>query len=112
MAYNKDQVEKKIMAFVESLKGEISVDGVILFGSYAWGHPKSHSDIDVAIISRNFRDKDEMKDTQYLFKKAAAIDPIIEPLPFHPRDLKNADPRGLLFQIKKKGLRIPRRHKH
>jgi len=106
MAYSKNQIGKKIRTFVESLKGEIIVDGAILFGSYAWGHPKPYSDIDVAIISRNFRDKDEMKDTQYLFKKAAAIDSTIEPLPFHPKDLKKPDPRSLLFQIMKKGRKI------
>jgi predicted nucleotidyltransferase len=42
---------------ISSLCDEIDVDEVILFGSYAKGDAKKHSDIDLAIISDWFQDK-------------------------------------------------------
>ena len=51
MALSKDQVDDIIKGFVRKLLYEIPVSGVILFGSYAHGNPKNHSDIDLAIIS-------------------------------------------------------------
>lgn len=79
---------------------------VILFGSYAWGHPKPYSDIDLAVFSPSFKDRDEMKNMQFLFKRACDVDPAIEPLPFHPKDLRRPDKRTLLYQIIKRGKKI------
>lgn len=108
MAYYKTaRLKKTIRKFVALLKEEISVDRVVLFGSYAWGRPKPYSDIDLAIFSRDFKDKDEIKNMQYLFKRACQIDPVIEPHPFHPKDLKKLDKRTLLYQIMKKGREVP-----
>lgn len=36
----------------------ISVEKIIIFGSYAKGKEKEDSDIDIIIVSRDFRDKD------------------------------------------------------
>lgn len=102
MVTNKN-IRLKIKKFVEFLKQDIHVDRVVLFGSYAKGKPKPYSDIDLAIFSRNFKDKDELKNMQYLFKKASAVDTAIEPHPFHPKDLKSPEKGGLLYEIIKTG---------
>ena len=106
MASKAVQIRKKLTKYIRLLKKEISVDRVILFGSHVWGHPKPYSDIDIAVFSRDFRDKDEIKNMQYLFKKACEVDPIIEPLAFHPKDLKNPDKRSLLYQIVTRGKEL------
>lgn len=61
-----------IRKYVDELKKEITIDRVILFGSYARGNPKSYSDIDLAIFSKDFKDKDEIRNMQYLFQKTMA----------------------------------------
>jgi len=51
----KDQAIKTTRKFIKALKQEgISVDRVILYGSYARGKTRPDSDIDVAVISKNF----------------------------------------------------------
>lgn len=92
-----------IRKYIQILRREISVDRVIVFGSYARGRPKPYSDIDVAIFSRNFRDRDEIANMQFLFKKTREVDTSIEPHPFHPKDLKQAVRGSLLAEILRTG---------
>ena len=51
MAISRERLDKIIRGFVSRLASEIPVEDVILFGSYAHGNPKEHSNIDLAIIS-------------------------------------------------------------
>lgn len=56
---------KKTIAFPESiiqhylkvLRAKIQIDGVLLFGSFAWGAPTKHSDVDLVVISPDFSHK-------------------------------------------------------
>lgn len=93
----------KVKEYIDLLKREIHVDRVILFGSFAKGNPKPYSDIDLAIFSRDFKDKDEIKNMQYLFKKTCAVDTSIEPHPYHPKDIKKPPRGSLLFEIIRTG---------
>lgn len=95
-----------IRKYVDELKKEISIDRVILFGSYAKGNPKSYSDIDLAIFSKDFKDKDEIRNMQYLFQKTMAVDTSIEPHPFHPRDLRSPIKGTVIYEILKSGKRV------
>ena len=107
MAYSQARLKRVIRRYVNCLRKEIPVSRVILFGSYAWGKPKPYSDIDLAVFSRKFRGRNELKDMQYLFKRACEVDPFIEPLPFHPREMKKPDRRTFLYRILKEGKRMP-----
>ena len=60
----------------------------ILFGSYAKGQPKADSDIDIAIISRQFG-IDSMDEIIFLRKLALRVDSHIEPIPLCPEDLED-----------------------
>ena len=81
----------------------IVVEDLILFGSYAKGLEKQWSDLDVCVVSPNFG-KDKTEEMILLKKLASPIEPMIEPHPYHPRDL--ADPWDpLAAEIKKYGKR-------
>lgn len=95
-----------VRKYVNELKKEIVIDRVILFGSYARGNPKSYSDIDLAIFSKDFKDKDEIRNMQYLFQKTMAVDTSIEPHPFHPRDLRSPIKGTVVYEILKTGKRV------
>ena len=45
-----EETKKAINRMVEKLKREYQPEKIILFGSYAWGNPSKHSDIDLFII--------------------------------------------------------------
>jgi predicted nucleotidyltransferase len=66
MALSKDRLDGIIAGFISKLESEIPVEEVILFGSYAHGNAKEHSDIDLAIISDWFQDKKHIENMQYL----------------------------------------------
>ena len=56
-------VENNIIEAVTSftdclIKGNIRPSKIILFGSYADGKPANDSDLDIIVISEDFRDKD------------------------------------------------------
>ncbi len=44
-----EEIQKDIITALESLE----LDKVILFGSYAYGIPNSHSDIDIYVVTRD-----------------------------------------------------------
>jgi uncharacterized protein len=103
VALSKDQVNEIIKGFISRLMSEIPVDEVILFGSYAQGTAKEHSDIDLAVISDWFQDKTRIEGMQYLSRIAARYNTLIEAIPFTTEEYKNLDKRTFLGAIVKRG---------
>lgn len=103
MALSKNQVDGIIKGFISRLAKEIPVEEVILFGSYAHGNAKEHSDIDLAIISEWFRDKTRIQNMQYLSRIAARYNTLIEAIPFTTDEYRQLDRRTFLASIVKSG---------
>jgi len=54
-----EHIQKAIADFAKALKAEnITVEKMILFGSYATGHARPDSDIDRVVVSDDFEGKD------------------------------------------------------
>ena len=104
MALSKSKLKEIIQGFISFLVKEIPVDDVILFGSYAQGKAKDHSDIDLAIISNWFSDKPRIESLQFLSRMAAKYNTLIEALPFTTDEYNNLDKRTFLANIVKTGL--------
>jgi len=47
---NRKNIIKEIKDIAEKLRREYQPEKIILFGSYAWGKPDRHSDIDLFIV--------------------------------------------------------------
>ncbi len=107
MAVAENKIDDIINGFITTLTDEIDIEEVILFGSYARGDAKEHSDIDLAIVSDWFRDKPHIKNMQFLSLKAAKFNSLIEALPFTVQEYRNPDKRTLLAGIIKSGRRFP-----
>ncbi len=102
----KREVVRTIKKFVEALRREgITVDRVILYGSYARGRTRPDSDIDVAVISRNFG-KDRVEEGMTLFRVAGKIDPRLEPIPISPESYRRDTWVPLIYEIKDKGIEL------
>lgn len=52
--------------YIGLLQNKIKIKGILLFGSYVWGNPSKHSDIDLAIISPDFNKKEFSNRLQWL----------------------------------------------
>ena len=97
---------KFIKRFVKTLKREgISVDRVILYGSYASGRMRPDSDIDVAVVSRNFG-KDRVEEGMNLFRIAGKIDSRLAPVPISMQVYENDTWIPLIYEIREKGMEV------
>ncbi len=103
---DKNQAIKIIKKFVNAVKKEgISVDRIILYGSYARGRIRADSDIDVAVISRNFG-KDRVEEGMKLFRIAGEIDSRLEPVPISVQAFENDTWIPLIYEIREKGVTL------
>jgi len=99
----KGQAIRVIKEFVKALKREgITIDRVILYGSYAKGNVRPDSDIDVAVISKDFG-KDRVEEGMTLFRIAGKIDPRLEPVPFSKKMYENDAWIPLIYEIRERG---------
>jgi predicted nucleotidyltransferase len=102
----KGQAIKVIKEFINALKREgINIDRVILFGSYTKGNVRPDSDIDIAVVSKDFG-KDRVEEGMTLFRIAGKIDPRLEPIPFSTKAYENDTWIPLIYKIKQKGIEL------
>lgn len=104
MVKTRDQIKKIIKDYVKEVRKSYRVDQAILFGSYASGRANEFSDIDLAIVSADFRGKPEMEILQDLSRKTMNIDTSLEVLAFTPDEMDSPDPFSFSYEIKKTGL--------
>jgi predicted nucleotidyltransferase len=103
---DKNQALKIIKKFVKRLQQEgISVDRVFLYGSYAAGKGRRDSDIDVAIVSRDFG-KDRVEEGMALHRIAGRVDTRLEPVPISVEAYEKDTWIPLIYEIKCKGLEL------
>jgi len=103
---DKNQVLKVIRKFIKRLRQEgISVDRVILYGSYAAGRARRDSDIDVAIVSKDFG-KDRVEEGIELYRIAGKVDARLEPIPISVAAYEKDTWLPLIYEIKVKGLEL------
>lgn len=102
----KKSIIKVVRKFVSALiKEGISVDKIILYGSYAKGRVRPNSDIDVAVVSKDFG-KDTTEEGMLLFRIAGEIDPRIEPIPISVKSYKNDTWVPIIYEIREKGIEL------
>lgn len=98
------KIEKEMREYVGGLqKDKLPIASVYLFGSYAKGTEHKWSDIDVCVISPQF--KDFFDTLQYLWQKRTKDSgTVIEPIGFSPKDF--ADDTTLTREIKRTGIKL------
>ena len=102
--YTTTEIRKIAKALAKELeKNRIIVDKIILYGSYARGNPRDHSDIDLAIISPSFKAKKMLDIQAELARIFSKYLPIIEPIGYSSEDFQSAEPETLLGEIKRSG---------
>jgi hypothetical protein len=82
---------------------KIRVDKVILFGSYAHGTPREFSDIDIAVISPSFANKNIFKIQEDLARILSKYLSRVEPIGYSPEQFNQPDSTTFLGEIKRTG---------
>lgn len=105
MAQKADRkIEKTVKSYIEKLGGiGIHVQQAILFGSYASGKYDEWSDIDLAIVSKDFVG-DRFEDRNKIRKITLQVNSDISPMPFRPEDFNDSD--YFVKEILETGIRI------
>jgi len=85
------EILNSIKKYIEAISRHYKIDAIILFGSYAKGTNTENSDIDIAVVSSDI--KDRVEDMAKLMKLRRAIDLRIEPHPIKTEEFrKNETP--------------------
>ena len=95
------QVIKLLKEYKLVLSVHFKLDQMFLYGSYAMKSASADSDIDVAIILKEFKDN-YFNVVPKIWKLRKSIDPRIEPHVFE----QGKDRSGLLERIKQTGIAI------
>lgn len=102
----KREVIEIIRKYGEKLKEQgINFQKLILFGSYAANAAHRDSDIDIAVVSRDFG-KDRFKERVLLTTIAYYVDVRIEPYPVNLKEFSTNSWQTIIHEIKSKGIEI------
>lgn len=106
MVREEPEIVNEISKLVKSLKKNIEVDSVILFGSYAKGTADENSDVDIAVISPDFG-QNPLKDKQLIYRTIIkeGIEPYFEVHTFTPVELKTCN-SFFISEIRSTGKKI------
>jgi hypothetical protein len=105
MSSEKDRAINKAKALIELLKTNgINIYEAYVFGSAIKDISDEYSDIDIAIVSKDFSGM-PYYDVKKVSKYRRAIDLRLEIHPFSLKDI-NVDPPLFFMNIKNKGVRI------
>ena len=92
MAQKADRkIEKTVKSYLEQLERiGIHVQQAFLFGSYASGKHDEWSDIDLAIVSKDFIGN-RFEDRNKIRKITLQVNSDISPMPYRPEDFNDSD---------------------
>lgn len=96
--------EKIVNHYIKNLKQKIKVKGVLLFGSFAWGKPTKHSDVDLVVISPSFskRNFDRRLDFLTDVRDKIALQIAMDIIGYTPKEFANIEKHSAVMAIAKK----------
>jgi predicted nucleotidyltransferase len=107
MAKARQQIKRLVLQYIRNLESlGLSVQKVIVFGSQAKGTFTRDSDIDIAVISRDFEKMGLWDRAKYLGRAARNIPYPIEALGFSPSQLKKIERGTILDEITRSGIEV------
>ncbi len=105
MVFDPVQLRRHIETYLAAVREHYRVERAILFGSYARGNQREDSDIDLIVISPDFRGMPKLERHQELGWIAwKAKTDYLEPLGFTSEEYENASPLGLLGEVRDTGV--------
>ncbi len=96
-------IAEKIDDFIRRLRTSLSVERVILFGSYAKGTAQEDSDIDVAVFSPDFEGLSSWECQEWISKASVGRAYRISPIGFPSSAYRNPLKRSFLREILRTG---------
>lgn len=115
MVRTETEIRDLARKYKKALEPTIQVERIVLYGSYAKGIPHTWSDIDFAVISRDFASKSCWERQGILGRAKLGYpdlqDAMISPLGYSVGEYSRAPRQTFLGEIKRTGKTIYKRHK-
>ena len=89
MVRTENQIRAAVREYVRALKAQISVERVILYGSYAAGTARDESDIDIAVLSPDFSRMSPLEIIQTLAHRMIHCDSMLMPVGYTPAEFND-----------------------
>jgi predicted nucleotidyltransferase len=99
-------IEEPVRIFQKALSQKIRVGELILFGSFLNGKATEASDIDLIVVSDDFKRLTEDERLDILEAAAESIEPEIHPWGFTPEEIEQASELTSLGYARKAGVRF------
>lgn len=99
-------IQTQLEKFLKRISATIHVENLIIFGSYAWGKPTEESDIDVIVVSDDFKKIRIDKRDTILENSAQGITPKIQPWGFTRKEFRTAGKFSTLGHARDSGIRF------
>ena len=107
MDKNKSRINKVIRNLVINLKRKgVKVDRLILYGSYANGRPRPDSDIDIAVVSSTFNNKNILKRQELLGEAIFGLGEPVEAIGYSYKEFIKRSHLSFLFDIVSNGRTV------
>jgi len=91
MVKNVSEIKNIIKDYAKELsRHDIRINKVILYGSYAKGHPQPYSDIDLVIVSSDLARFPPLKRQELLAQLTMNISAPLEVIGYTPEEFKNS----------------------
>lgn len=97
------EIMNSIHKYIEKISQYYEIEAIILFGSYAKGTNNGDSDIDIAIISKDFQDI--IEDGAKLIGLTWKIDTRIEPHPIREIDFREKN-NPFIQEVIQTGIKV------
>lgn len=101
--------QKIINQYTKNLEDKIKIDQVILFGSYAQGNQRHDSDLDIIILSSDFKKMPFIKRLEFLSlaRKGLSARVPMDIIGYTPEEYQKIDKQSVIMRsAKKQAVRI------
>jgi predicted nucleotidyltransferase len=106
MVKTQADVMKLAKAYVAEANKFFYIKKAYLFGSYAKGSPHDWSDIDIALVSPDFKYIDQAMALKFLFRLTPYVDVAIEPLVLEEEEMNNPQLGSVAVDVAREGKLI------
>ncbi len=100
---DKEQAIEKANQYAQAVSQRFDFVKIILFGSYAKGNSHPDSDIDIAVVLKEYNNITDIR--LELMRLRRKIDSRIEPHPFREKDFDISNP--IVYEIATHGKQLP-----
>lgn len=107
MVKTRQEIKRIIKRYVEELKNlGITPEKIMIYGSYAKGHPREGSDIDIIVISKDFRGKNLRERLEILGLAAGRVFEPIEARGYTEDEIIAREDGSFLDEVVTEGLAV------